>query len=65
MQLIYNKIRQSKTKQLAVLIDPDKQNSESLHELVRLSEVAKVDFFMVGGSLLHESIESIILKIRE
>jgi phosphoglycerol geranylgeranyltransferase len=39
-------------KKFAVLIDPDKQTSETLAELLDLSEKAKVDFFFFGGSLL-------------
>jgi phosphoglycerol geranylgeranyltransferase len=38
-------------KMLAVLIDPDKADSESLVNLVGLA-ASKVDFFLVGGSLV-------------
>jgi len=39
-------------KQLAVLIDPDKQNPEQLVKTAKIAQEAKVDFLFVGGSLL-------------
>ncbi|MFI5187779.1 MAG: geranylgeranylglyceryl/heptaprenylglyceryl phosphate synthase, partial [Chitinophagales bacterium] len=39
-------------KSFAVLIDPDKVNSSMLDELVELSVSAKVDYLLVGGSLV-------------
>ncbi|HZI68833.1 MAG TPA: geranylgeranylglyceryl/heptaprenylglyceryl phosphate synthase [Hanamia sp.] len=39
-------------KSFAVLIDPDKVNEEKLERLIRLSLAAKVDYFLVGGSLV-------------
>src|SRR4029079_12988217 len=39
-------------KSLAVLIDPDKVNTSLLDELIDLSLAAKVDYFLVGGSLV-------------
>ena len=42
-------------KSFAVLIDPDKVNDESVEELVQLSLDAKVDYFLVGGSLVISS----------
>ena len=39
-------------KSFAVLIDPDKVNTSMLDELIDLSLVAKVDYFLVGGSLV-------------
>ena len=54
-----NKIYQSLTdrksqskKSFAVLIDPDKVNDNSVEELMQLSLEAKVDYFLVGGSLV-------------
>jgi len=41
-------------KQLAVLIDPDKHNTKSLHELIATAENCRVDLFFVGGSLLMD-----------
>src|SRR6186997_1491211 len=39
-------------KSFAVLIDPDKVNTSMLDELIELSLTAKVDYFLVGGSLV-------------
>ena len=39
-------------KSFAVLIDPDKVNTSMLDELIDLSLTAKVDYFLVGGSLV-------------
>ncbi len=40
------------TKQLAVLIDPDKLSPEQLVETAVIAEKANVDFLFVGGSLM-------------
>ena len=39
-------------KSFAVLIDPDKVDHEKLERLIHLSLAAKVDYFLVGGSLV-------------
>ncbi|MDQ2718907.1 MAG: geranylgeranylglyceryl/heptaprenylglyceryl phosphate synthase [Bacteroidota bacterium] len=39
-------------KSFAVLVDPDKVNDEKMRELIKLAVVAKVDYFLVGGSLV-------------
>jgi putative glycerol-1-phosphate prenyltransferase len=39
-------------KQLAVLIDPDKQDTEQLINIAKISVEAGVDFIFVGGSLM-------------
>ena len=44
--------RQSGHKCLAILIDPDKAAAHHLERVVQLGMQAKVDFFMVGGSLM-------------
>ena len=36
----------------AVLIDPDKVDDKKMHQLIELSVAAKVDYFLVGGSLI-------------
>ncbi|RYY60961.1 MAG: geranylgeranylglyceryl/heptaprenylglyceryl phosphate synthase [Chitinophagaceae bacterium] len=55
---IYNSLTDQKKlgkKAFAVLIDPDKVNRKILDELIRLSVDAKVDHFLVGGSLVISS----------
>lgn len=44
--------KQKGQKSFAVLIDPDKVDNTSLDHLARLSVQAKVDYFLVGGSLV-------------
>jgi putative glycerol-1-phosphate prenyltransferase len=53
--IIYNSLAEKKKqgkKSFAVLIDPDKVNTPILDELIELSASAKVDYFLVGGSLV-------------
>ncbi|MDQ6889798.1 MAG: geranylgeranylglyceryl/heptaprenylglyceryl phosphate synthase [Bacteroidota bacterium] len=52
---IYNSLCERKTsgkKSFAVLVDPDKVNDEKMHHLVELAVAARVDYFLVGGSLV-------------
>jgi len=52
---IYNSLTERKQqgkKSFAVLIDPDKVNDSSMEQLVALAVDAKVDYFLVGGSLV-------------
>lgn len=50
-QSIAEKKKQGK-KSFAVLIDPDKVNKPMLDELIELTTAAKVDYLLVGGSLV-------------
>ena len=52
---IYNSLTEKKRhgkKSFAVLIDPDKVNDCKMQSLIDLSVAAKVDYFLVGGSLV-------------
>ncbi len=52
---IYNSLCERKTsgkKSFAVLIDPDKVNDEKMRHLIELSLNARIDYFLVGGSLV-------------
>jgi phosphoglycerol geranylgeranyltransferase len=52
---IYHSLTQRKQqgkKSFAVLIDPDKVNDASMQQLITLAVAAKVDYFLVGGSLV-------------
>ena len=52
---IYNSLTEKKRhgkKSFAVLIDPDKVNDGKVQSLIDLSMAAKVDYFLVGGSLV-------------
>ncbi len=53
--MVYQHLQEAKrrgSKQLAVLIDPDKAEENHLEHLLHLAISAKVDLFFVGGSLL-------------
>lgn len=53
--MIYSSLAEKKKqgkKSFAVLIDPDKVNTSVLDELIELSIEAKVDYLLVGGSLV-------------
>ncbi len=54
-EAIYHSLMERKRigkKSFAVLIDPDKVNNDNMEHLVRLAMEAKVDYFLVGGSLV-------------
>ena len=66
---IYSQIIESKKrgrKLFSILIDPDKQTEESLLEIIRKSNSANVDLFLIGGSLLtNNSLDSCISIIKQ
>jgi len=52
--MLYTKFTKSNCTQLAVLIDPDRYQHDTLIQLLELAKNCKVDFLFVGGSLLVE-----------
>ena len=65
---IYNSILESKKHQkklFAILIDPENTNTEQLRSIIKRSNKAQIDLFLIGGSLitkntsLDQSIETI------
>ncbi len=65
-QMLYSQLNSQNKKQLAVLIDPDKHNEETLAQLLHLAQNARTDFFFVGGSLLlQDRFEKTIAYIKE
>ena len=62
---IYQSINKSLSKKIAVLIDPDKLNFDEIYKLISLSEIAKVDFLFIGGSLISKPIDDIVIKIKQ
>jgi phosphoglycerol geranylgeranyltransferase len=57
-QTLYNQFIERKKagkKSFAVLIDPDKVDTDKIEQLVALGMEAKVDYFFVGGSLVISS----------
>ena len=71
--MISNRIYQSITekkkagkKSFAVLIDPDKVDDAKINELVELTAAAKVDYLLVGGSLvISNHLDEVVLQIKK
>ncbi|KIC96127.1 geranylgeranylglyceryl/heptaprenylglyceryl phosphate synthase [Flavihumibacter solisilvae] len=68
-QGIYTQIQEKKKtgqKSFAVLVDPDKVQPDQLESLVRHAIDSRVDYFLVGGSLvISNHLDECILAIRE
>jgi putative glycerol-1-phosphate prenyltransferase len=66
---IYNHITESKKKDkklFSILVDPDKQDKNTLLSVIKKAAAAKADFFFVGGSLLtHDSLDSCLSTLKE
>ena len=61
---IYQNIIQKTGKKIAVLIDPDKTNGTAISKTILLAKKAKVDFFLIGGSLVSENPDYFIKKLK-
>ena len=59
---LYSSISENK-KKFAVLVDPDKYNYRLLIDLVRLARESMVNYFFVGGSLIHSGNISETIRI--
>ena len=66
---IYHSLTDRKAQQkksFAMLIDPDKVNDIKMDELIELANVAEVDYFFVGGSLVVSNyLEACVTKIKK
>ncbi len=62
---IYHSIVKNNSKQLAILIDPDKFDDEYITVLLQLANAGKIDFFFVGGSIVAQNPERIILYLKK
>ncbi len=63
---IYDNFNDKKRKKLAILIDPDKPSDAQILSMVEKGNVADVDLFGVGGSLLvTDSLDHCIKLIKE
>jgi putative glycerol-1-phosphate prenyltransferase len=53
-------------KSFAVLIDPDKVNAKKLDELIALALAARVDYLLVGGSLvISHQLDEVVQQIKQ
>lgn len=58
--------KKEKQKSFAVLVDPDKVRPENLDKLILLATDAKVDYFLVGGSLVVSNhLDECVLAIKK
>src|SRR5277367_6208364 len=68
MKTLFQGIQERKErhqKSFAVLIDPDKVNTPVVDELIERSQSAKVDYFLVGGSLvISDNLDACIQQIK-
>jgi len=68
MKTLYHTLQARKErhqKSFAVLIDPDKVNAPVIEELIERSLSAKVDFLLVGGSLvISNNLDTCIKQIK-
>jgi len=66
---IYSSLTEKKAKghkSFAVLIDPDKVNPASMDELLGLVTEARVDYLLVGGSLvISNRLDEVVLQIKK
>jgi len=62
---IYNSIISGSNKKLAILIDPGKQKDELLNVTIKMANQAKVDFILVGGSLVSEFVSDVVNIIKK
>ncbi len=62
---LIRKLLNTTHKKIGVLIDPDKHSKHSIIELIKVSDTASIDFFLIGGSLLFNPIDKTIKKIKE
>ena len=69
MMPVYQLLKDKKKKgqkSFAVLIDPDKVSTSSLHETITLAIEARVDYFFVGGSLvISDQLDFCIQQIKK
>lgn len=60
---IINKIKHEKM--IVLLIDPDKQTTDSLTHLVTIAQKADIDFFLMGGSIIATSLSEQLKLIKQ
>ena len=64
--MIYNLVASAKSTRglFALLIDPDKHSKKGLSDLASLAQNCKVDLFLLGGSLIRNSLEQAFQSLR-
>ncbi len=64
--MIYDSIlhKTGKRKQIALLVDPDKIEEDSLIETLRVASRNSIDFILIGGSLISNPVDPVIDLIK-
>jgi phosphoglycerol geranylgeranyltransferase len=62
---VYNSVILKNNRKLAILIDPGKQNDESLTETIKIANQSRVDFILVGGSLVTGFVGDVVGIIKK
>jgi phosphoglycerol geranylgeranyltransferase len=65
--MLYDFIRSkqiSEERMIALLIDPDNHDAESLENVIHIAGMAGIDFILFGGSLITESIQEKLALIK-
>ena len=52
-------------KKIALLLDPDKMNGDSLVNILSIAEKNRVDFILAGGSLTFNNIDDLIDRVKQ
>jgi len=64
MSGFYEHITGESKKRFGLLVDPDKHTQESLSELISIMQQYPPDIILVGGSLLFNPVDPVILQIK-
>ncbi len=62
---IYQNIIKKNQKKIAVLIDPDKTDKSYIGETILMAIKAKVDFFLIGGSLISKYPDHFVQELKQ
>jgi phosphoglycerol geranylgeranyltransferase len=64
--MIYDSIlhKTGKQKQVALLVDPDKYEEDSLAQTLKVANQHRIDFILIGGSLISNPIDPVIDLIK-
>jgi phosphoglycerol geranylgeranyltransferase len=64
--MIYDSIlhKTGKQKQIALLVDPDKYEEDSLIRTLQVANQHRIDFILIGGSLISNPVDPVIDLIR-
>ena len=66
LNMVYNTIlSKEKPHKLAVLIDPDKGGFEAVFNTLNICNKSKVDFIMIGGSLVSQPIDYFVAEVKK